>query len=64
MSRSSRARTSHGQHAAPGATVRAAAPHPVWCWIMLFGFVAIRFGPTLGIPFLSDDYVFPISPTR
>src|SRR5258705_1510493 len=58
MSRSSKARTSHPQHAAPGATVRAAVPHAIWCWLLLLGFVAIRFGPTLGIPFLGDDYVF------
>jgi hypothetical protein len=58
MRRSSTARAAHGQHAAEGATARAGAPHPLWSWILLFGFVAIRFGPTLGIPFLGDDYVF------
>jgi hypothetical protein len=30
----------------------------MWSWILLLAFVAIRFGPTLAIPFLGDDYVF------
>jgi hypothetical protein len=58
MRRSSGARASRGQRPSPGLPAPASGPRPAWAWILLVAFVAIRFGPTLGIPFLGDDYVF------
>lgn len=58
MRRSSSVRATHVQRTTQAVASRDNSPQPIWFWILLLAFVALRFGPTLGISFLGDDYVF------